>query len=210
MYGAEVSECPACHVALADATPDEEPDPQADLVAVLQTTETGLLPLARMALEQVGIEYVIQNRGLADQIMGRRSSMTVGETDAPLVVLVREEDEARAIAVLSDLEGAPTLAAASNPSSPPAPRARSAAAAAAGDIEITDADTGLPLGTLTEAQLDSLAAHLELESSDDDDFYIDEATIAMLEEKGADTEAMAFLRRALAGRPDVTIRWRRG
>ena len=208
MYGADVKECPACHVALAGATPDEPPDPEAELVAVLETTEVGLLPLARMALEQEGIEYVVKNRGLADQIIGRRSSMTVGETDAPLLVLVREEDEARAIAVLHDLTGATAAAAPPPGASTAAASARAATPAPDGSIAIIDADTGAALGSLTPAQLDSLAAHLELESSDDDDFYINEATIAMLEEKGADPEAIAFLRRAIAGRPDVTIRWK--
>jgi hypothetical protein len=207
MYGADVTECPACHVALADVTPTDSPDPDAELVAVLQTTEAGVLPLARMALEQEGVEYVVQNRGLADQIIGRRSSMTVGETDAPLVILVREEDEARALAVLQDLEGAPAAPAAGGTTRAGAPRG-AAAPAAGGGVTITDADSGAVLGTLTRTELDSLKAHLVLESADDDDFYINEATVAMLEEKGADAGAVAFLRGALEGRPDVTIRWR--
>jgi hypothetical protein len=207
MYGADVTECPACHVALADVTPSESPDPEAELVAVLQTTEAGVLPVARMALEQEGIEYVVENRGLADQIIGRRSSMTVGETDAPLVILVREEDEARALAVLQDLEDAPAATTPGGSARTRAPKG-AAAPAAVGGITITDADTGAVLGTLSRAELDSLKAHLELESADDDDFYINEATVAMLEEKGADAGAVAFLRGALEGRPDVTIRWR--
>jgi hypothetical protein len=208
MYARGERECPACHVPLEQVQPGGGPDPDARLVAVLETTERGLLPLARMALEQQGIEYVVQNRGIADQIIGRRSSLTVGETDTPLLVLVRDEDEARAAAVLRDLSSAPAPVAEApsrgEPAAPPAPPVSDAA----GGIMITDADSGVPIGTLTRAQFDSLAAHLELESSTDDDYYINEATIAMLEEQGADPAAMALLRRAIAGRADVTIRWR--
>jgi hypothetical protein len=209
IYRAGEQECPACHVPLEAAVPDDRPDPDATLVAVLETTERGLLPLARMALEQERIEYAVQNRGIADQIIGRRSSMTVGETDPPLRVVVRAEDEARAREVLRDLAGAPAAAPA-----PAAARARPAAAprpvaaATPGSVTLTDADTGAAIGQLTPTQFASLAEHLELESADDDDYYLNEATVTMLDEKGADPAAVALLRDALFGRSDITIRWR--
>ena len=204
------TECPACRGPLEEVIPADVPDPDARLVAVLETTERGLLPLARMALEQEGIEYTVQNRGIADQIIGRRSSLTVGETDPPLLVVVRAEDEARARQVLRDLASAPVAAPTGDSSAPPVPGGRQPAspAGASGDrVTLTDADTGAALGSLTRAQFGSLAAHLELESSTDDDYFITEATIAMLEEKGADAEAIALLRQALGGRSDLTIRW---
>jgi hypothetical protein len=194
-----------------DSSSDERPDPHADLVPVFETTEAGLLPLARAALEAAGIEYAVQNRGFVDQILGRRSSMTVGETDTPLQVVVRAEDEARAREMLADLSGTdaqpaslPTVAA--NLQRRTVVEHRDAAA---GDVDLTDAESGASLGQLTPSQFDSLAAHLELESKRDDDYYIDEATVAMLEEKGVAVAAVALLRQALAGRSEVTVRFRR-
>ncbi len=182
-----------------------------DLVSVFETTEAGLLPLARVALEQEGIDYAVQNRGIADQILGRRSSMTVGETDPPLVIVVRPEDEARARDVLRDLTSS-TAAGAAPATTPRATTITSPAASAtpaSGAIELTDAESGARLGSLSPAQFDSLAAHLEVESTRDDDYYINEATVAMLEQRGADPAAVDLLRQALAGRPDVSVRWRR-
>jgi hypothetical protein len=182
----------------------------ADLVSVFETTEAGLLPLARMALEQEGIDYAVQNRGFADQILGHRSSMTVGETDPPLVVVVRPEDAARAREILRDL----TTQSGESTTMPRAAAAPVAAtgmteAGTSGSVELTDAESGARLGTLTPAQFDTLAAHLEVESTRDDDYFINEATVAMLEERGADPAAVSLLRQALHGRPDVSIRWRR-
>jgi processive 1,2-diacylglycerol beta-glucosyltransferase len=126
---------------------------------------------------------------------------------------VRAEDEARAREVLRDL-GTPNAAAppgaVAAEQATPAPAHRAATGvAASGDVEITDADSGVRLGSLTPEQFDSMAAHLELESSRDDDFYIDEPTIAMLEEQHANPAVLALLRGALAGRTEMNIRWRR-
>jgi processive 1,2-diacylglycerol beta-glucosyltransferase len=190
---------------------DSTPNPDADLVSVFETTEAGLLPVAQLALDEAGIEHSVQNRGFVDQLFGRRSSMTVGETDTPLHIVVRAEDEARARDVLRDLgsanAAAPADALATEPAAPAAgapPRAPMG-----GDVEITDADSGAPLGFLTPEQFDSMAAHLELESTRDDDYYIDAATIAMLEAQQANPAVLALLRAALAGRTEMNIRWRR-
>jgi Putative prokaryotic signal transducing protein len=195
---------------IPDSTRDDRPAADADLVPVFETTEAALLPLASSALEQAGVEHAVQNRGVSDQILGHRSSMTVGETEAPLLIVVRAEDESRARDALRELSTSlitPPVATAA------APVTRSTFAPENGtpsaDVEITEAESGAHIGRLTPSQFDSLAAHLEMESTTDDDYYIDEATMAMLEDKGADPAAVALLRRALAGRSDVTIRWRR-
>jgi hypothetical protein len=195
----------------SDPKRDDRPEPDAELVVVFQTTEAGLLPLARAALDEAGIDYSVQNRGFADQLLGRRSSMTVGETETPLLVVVREEDETRAREALSELRSGATAAAgvepaATVPGAPPPPPA--AETGSPGELQISDAASGRVLGHLTRSQFDSMAKHLELESTRDDDFYIDTATVAMLEERNADPAALALLRRALAERSDVTIRWR--
>lgn len=188
----------------------DSPGVNDDLVSVFETTEAGLLPLARVTLEQAGIEYAVENRGLADQILGRRSSMTVGETGTPLHVVVRAQDAARARDLLADLgTGAAAMAVPPGPTPLRGPVAAAGEAPASGHVELTNAETGTPVGRLTVPQFESLASLLERESSTDDDYYVDEATIAMLEEKGADPAAVALLRQAMAGRADVTVRWRR-
>ena len=193
-----------------DFTRRDVSDPDADLVTVFETTEAALLPLAQSALEQAGIESATENRGISDEILGARSSRTVGETDTPLLIVVRAEDAARAREVLSDLG---TAASPATTEAPPAAAERRAMTsngeAMAGDIELTDAASGARLGQLTASQFASLSAHLELESVDDVDYYIDEPTVAMLEDKQADPAAIALLRKALMNRTEATVRWHR-
>ena len=53
---------------------------------------------------------------------------------------------------------------------------------------------------LTDEQLDDLVKLLEEENANDRDYYIDDSVIAFLEEKGADKDLVAALRRALGAR----------
>ena len=204
-YESDVMECPNCQVGLVALGDDEAPDPGAELVPVLETTEAGLLPLARVALEQEGIQYAVENRGFADQIMGRRSSMTVGEMDTPLAIVVRAEDAPRANAVLNAL----TTADRTSVVTTPAPTNTPPASGATQPVHLEDAETGRTIGSISDAQFASLAQHLVRESEEDDDYYIDEATLTMLSDKGVDAGVLLLLKTALAGKPDLTVRWRR-
>jgi hypothetical protein len=76
-------------------------------------------------------------------------------------------------------------------------------------IKLYDNETGASLGTITEEQLKLLAEHLEEESPEDHDYYIDEATLEMFDEVGLDAALIALLRQALGSRPDMDIRWSR-
>lgn len=76
-------------------------------------------------------------------------------------------------------------------------------------IQLTDKDTGAPLGTISEEQLQYLIDHLEEESSDDQDYYINETTVDLFEQHGADKALVALLRSALEGRREMEIRWSR-
>ena len=67
-------------------------------------------------------------------------------------------------------------------------------------IELYDADSDTLLGALTDEQFQSLSDSLEEESTTDQDYYINAATIDMLDEEAADPDLIAMLRRALAGR----------
>lgn len=70
-----------------------------------------------------------------------------------------------------------------------------------------DNDSGRQLGQITPAQLQFLIDSMEEESSDDQDYYLDENTLDYLVSRDADPALIALLRAALAGRDNVTIRW---
>ena len=55
-------------------------------------------------------------------------------------------------------------------------------------IRLVDAATGAPIGTLTDEQLQDLIDVLEEEREGDRDYYITQATVDMLEERGADDD----------------------
>ena len=76
-------------------------------------------------------------------------------------------------------------------------------------IELYDAENDTLLGALTEEQFQSLTDSLEEESTTDQDYYIDAATIDMLDEEAADPALIAMLRRSLAGRDGMDVRWTR-
>ena len=76
-------------------------------------------------------------------------------------------------------------------------------------IDIYNSETNELVGTITEADLQVLADHLEEESSEDQDYYIDAATLEMMAEDGAPASLLTFLRRALGNRDGVEIIWSR-
>ena len=76
-------------------------------------------------------------------------------------------------------------------------------------IQIHDKDTGTWIGTLTEDNLQFLIDQLEEESGEDQDYYINETTLDIFEEEGADKDLVTLLRSALNGRTEMEIRWSR-
>ena len=76
-------------------------------------------------------------------------------------------------------------------------------------IQIHDKDTGSWIGTLTEGNLQFLIDQLEEESGEDQDYYINETTLDIFEEEGADKDLVTLLRSALNGRTEMEIRWSR-
>ncbi len=76
-------------------------------------------------------------------------------------------------------------------------------------IQLHDTDTGASIGTITEDNLRFLIDQLEEESSDDQDYYFNEATLDLFEKDGADTALVSLLRSALNGRAEMEIRWSR-
>ena len=74
-------------------------------------------------------------------------------------------------------------------------------------VKVYDSESGALLGSISEKQLQFLIDQLEEESSEDRDYYINEITIDMFEEAGADPALVTLLRGALNGRTEMEIRW---
>ena len=65
-----------------------------------------------------------------------------------------------------------------------------------------------PIGTVTEAQLQTLIELLEEEDSEDQDYYIDKDILDYMEEEGAEPELLALLRPHVTEDDGVEIEWR--
>jgi processive 1,2-diacylglycerol beta-glucosyltransferase len=76
-------------------------------------------------------------------------------------------------------------------------------------IRMYNNDTGSYLGEITEVQLQFLIDMLEEESLEDQDYYLNRATIEMLEREGGGAQLIEMLRRALGDEEGVEIRWER-
>jgi processive 1,2-diacylglycerol beta-glucosyltransferase len=76
-------------------------------------------------------------------------------------------------------------------------------------VKISEKQSGTPLGTLDDSQFQFLADHLEEESLQDDDYYLNRTTVDFLADAGADPALLEILRRALGDRDEAEIRWER-
>ena len=76
-------------------------------------------------------------------------------------------------------------------------------------IQLHEKETGVFVGTITDAQLQFLIDQLEEESADDTDYYIDYATLDLFEQVGAEDDLLALLRQALGTREGIEIVWSR-
>lgn len=76
-------------------------------------------------------------------------------------------------------------------------------------IDLYNAATNQLIGTVTEADLQVLIDVLEEESSQDQDYYIDQATIDLLADGRAPTHLLGLLRTAIGSSDGVDIRWQR-
>lgn len=76
-------------------------------------------------------------------------------------------------------------------------------------ITLKDKETDRFIGTINEQQLQFLIDQLEEESSDDQDYYINKATLELFEKNGIDQELSKMFKDALGSREDMEIVWRR-
>ena len=76
-------------------------------------------------------------------------------------------------------------------------------------IDLYNAATNRLVGSITEADLQVLVDGLEEESSQDQDYFIDAATIELLGNGRATEHLLRLLREALGSSAGVEIRWQR-
>ena len=76
-------------------------------------------------------------------------------------------------------------------------------------IDLYNQETNQLIGSITEADLKVLQDALEEESSEDQDYYIDRATIDVIGDGRATEHLLNLLRDALGSDDGVDVRWER-
>lgn len=76
-------------------------------------------------------------------------------------------------------------------------------------VDLYNNETNELIGTITEADLKVLMDHLEEESLEDRDYYIDRATIDVIGDGQATEHLLNLLRKALGTSDGIDIRWQR-
>ena len=76
-------------------------------------------------------------------------------------------------------------------------------------IDLYNATTNQLLGSITEPDLQVLTDALEKESMQDQDYYVDAATIALIADGRATDHLVHLIRGALGSAEGVDIRWQR-
>lgn len=74
-------------------------------------------------------------------------------------------------------------------------------------VLLFDTHSDVRIGEVTEEQFAAMQTWLEAEGTDDDDYYINPDSIALLAEKGAHPELIAVLERAIANNGEADLRW---
>jgi len=76
-------------------------------------------------------------------------------------------------------------------------------------IDLYNGETDQLIGSITEAELQTLADALEEESADDQDYFIDLATIDLLGDGRATDHLLHLLRTAVGSGEGIEVRWKR-
>lgn len=193
--------CPSCGAELVDAdsvsTGSADVDPSLDPVDLFVSEDGGEADLVRAALAGEGIECAVSGpSAFVGSQTGERSVVTV---------LRRDVDRARdVLAELEDDDGEAPVIESRAPQEGPQPDHVTEPGLAT--VLLHDAETGQFVGRISDAQLDFLGEHLE-EDAETQAYYVDEATIEMLADRGAGETLVALLRGALRGRDGVELRW---
>ncbi len=74
-------------------------------------------------------------------------------------------------------------------------------------LTLYNEETGAKLGEISEEQLQFLEAQLVEEGAEDPDYFINQDTIDMLAQRGADQALIAMLRQAVGNGEGIEITW---
>ncbi|HMT94909.1 hypothetical protein [uncultured Thiothrix sp.] len=77
-------------------------------------------------------------------------------------------------------------------------------------IVLTNKDTGIEIGTITETQLQFLIDQLEEENPTDTDYWLNRTELEIFKENGADPELLALLEKGMGEAEDMEVSWSRG
>jgi hypothetical protein len=97
-------DCPACGTGWS-GMPRPQPSPDIQLVRVFATGDAGLTAIARSLLDSEGIDVLVRGDALQD-LFGAGRIAAVNPIVGPVEFWVREDDAARAAALLSGLDEA--------------------------------------------------------------------------------------------------------
>lgn len=75
------------------------------------------------------------------------------------------------------------------------------------EVRISDRATGTTIGSVSREEFQFLVDQLEEESSRDADYFIDSATIDMLQDNGGSATLVALLRAAVGQSEGIDIAW---
>jgi len=76
-------------------------------------------------------------------------------------------------------------------------------------VKLFDKESGKFVAEISEDQFQFLMNNLEEESSIDEDYYFNEATIEMFKERGADEQLIQILEDAIGSNGEAELRWER-
>jgi hypothetical protein len=76
-------------------------------------------------------------------------------------------------------------------------------------IRVSEKASGRSIGTISEQDLEILLAHMEEESSRDQDYFVESMAVDSLERLGASPEFVALLRAAVGSTDGIDIVWTR-
>lgn len=76
-------------------------------------------------------------------------------------------------------------------------------------IRLAEKASGRTLGTISEQDLEILLAHMEEESSKDQDYFVESMAVDSLERLGASQEFVSLLRAAVGSTDGIDIVWTR-
>ena len=68
-------------------------------------------------------------------------------------------------------------------------------------------DNGETIGQITDAHLAFLVEHLEEESDEDHDYYVDKDTLERLSDNGGDPDLLAMIEKAMGDDDEIDLAW---